>query len=81
MLCPCCGQLVCSAVRCVHSAVADYVLTIPLCVCPVPLRVTVVMLPDEKLGAKIEGDEKQKLDSLRAAMSPEQVQTWVRLVP
>jgi hypothetical protein len=31
------------------------------------------MLPDEKLGAKIEGDEKQKLASIRAAMTPQQV--------
>jgi hypothetical protein len=36
-------------------------------------RVTVVMLPDQELGAKIESDEKQKLEGLRAAMSSEQV--------
>ena len=36
-------------------------------------RVTVVMLPDQELGAKIESDEKQKLEGLRAAMSTEQV--------
>lgn len=41
-------------------------------------RVTVVMLPDEKLGAKIEGDEKQKLESIRAAMSPQQLEEVVK---
>jgi hypothetical protein len=31
------------------------------------------MLPDTELSAKIESDEKQKLDSIRSSLSPEQV--------
>ena len=32
-----------------------------------------MMLPDQELGAKIESDERQRLDSIRAQLSQEQV--------
>lgn len=44
-----------------------------LCVLLFVSRVTVVMLPDTELGAKIESDERQKLDGIRASLSEQQV--------
>ena len=36
-------------------------------------RVTVVLLPDSSLGAKVEGEEKAKLEAKMKSMSPKDV--------
>lgn len=40
-------------------------------------RVTVVMLPDQKLASKVEEDERNKLDGIRAKMTEQDVRgSW-----